>query len=42
MRLSEFSDLMMTPHFRETGAGPRGNRSRYIETDVGTVQSKYR
>ena len=29
-------------HFRETGAGPRGDRSRYIETDVGTVQSKYR
>ena len=27
---------------KETGAGPRGDRSRYIETDTGTVQSKYR
>ena len=38
----DLSDPMMIPHFRETGAGPRGDRSRYIETDVGTVQSKYR
>ena len=29
--------------FRETGAGPRGDRSRYIETETGgLVQSKYR
>ena len=28
--------------FRETGAGPRGDRSRFIETDSGVVQSKYR
>ena len=27
---------------RETGAGPRGDRSRFIETDSGLVQSKYR
>ena len=27
---------------KETGAGPRGDRSRYIETDAGMVQSKYR
>ena len=27
---------------RETGAGPRGDRSRFIETDSGVVQSKYR
>ena len=27
---------------KETGAGPRGDRSRYIETDGGLVQSKYR
>merc|ERR1712183_887147 len=27
---------------KETGAGPRGDRSRFIETDSGVVQSKYR
>jgi len=27
---------------KETGAGPRGDRSRFIETDSGLVQSKYR
>jgi len=27
---------------RETGAGPRGEESRIIETEGGTVQSKYR
>lgn len=27
---------------RATGAGPRGDRSRLIETDSGVVQSKYR
>ena len=28
--------------FRSTGAGPRGDRSKVIETDHGEVQSKYR
>ena len=28
--------------YRETGAGPRGDSSRYIQTDNGTVESKYR
>merc|ERR1719167_631043 len=27
---------------KETGAGPRGDRSKVIETDHGEVQSKYR
>ena len=46
VRRNEGNNLVTTCHgschFRETGAGPRGDRSRYIETDVGTVQSKYR
>ena len=38
----ETTDTTQRHCYRETGAGPRGDSSRYIQTDNGTVQSKYR
>ena len=37
-----FNVMLIHNMSRETGAGPRGDRSRFIETDSGLVQSKYR